>query len=57
MNGGFMKKTKTDYSNPAISNKKSIEKDKHHISWKNHNTDNYIKESLKNYLKNQEKNV
>ena len=52
-----MKKTKTDYSNPVISNKKSIEKGKCNISWKNHNIDNYIKEALKNYLENQEKNA
>lgn len=37
--------------NPKISNKQLIEKDKHHISWKNHGIDNYIAEALENYLK------
>lgn len=41
--------------NPEISNKKTIEKDKHHISWKNHNIEQYIKKSLQEYLKIKEK--
>jgi len=32
-----------------------IQKDKHHISWKNHNIDSYIAEAMKEYLKKQEK--
>jgi len=30
--------------------KKNKEKDKHHISWKNHGIDHYITTALKNYL-------
>jgi len=30
-----------------------IRKDLHHISWKNHNTDSYIEQALKEYLKNE----
>jgi len=34
-----------------------IDRDKHHISWKNHGIDEYIKTALKQYKKNQgEKN-
>ncbi len=29
-----------------------IDRDIHHISWKNHGIDNYIKKALANYLKN-----
>ena len=36
-------------------NKKLVEKDKHHISWKNHGIDQYISESLKEYLKQEAK--
>ena len=32
-------------------NKKLAEKDKHHISWKNHGIDDYIEESFQKYLK------
>jgi len=32
-----------------------IQKNKHHISWKNHNIEKYIKQSLQEYLKIQEK--
>ena len=32
-------------------NKKLAEKDKHHISWKNHGIDDYIEESYRKYLK------
>ena len=35
--------------------KQNEEKDKSHISWKNHNVGKYIKESLQEYLKIQEK--
>lgn len=35
--------------------KQSEEKEKHHISWKNHNVRQYIKESFQEYLKIQEK--
>ena len=31
-----------------------IDKDIHHISWKNHNIDSYIKQAMKEYLKKQE---
>ncbi len=30
-----------------------IDRDIHHISWKNHGVDNYIKKALANYLKKQ----
>ena len=29
---------------------KEIEKNKHHISWKNHNIDQYINKAIENYL-------
>ncbi len=32
-------------------NKKLVEKDKHHISWKNHGIDDYIEQSFHKYLK------
>ena len=35
--------------------KKNEEKGKSHISWKNHNVGQYIKESFQEYLKIQEK--
>ena len=31
-----------------------IQKDIHHISWKNHNIDSYIEQAMKEYLKKQE---
>ncbi len=32
---------------------KKIDRDIHHISWKNHGVDNYIKNALADYLKKQ----
>ena len=34
-----------------LKNKETIEKDKSHISWKNHGIDQYIKDALKEYIK------
>ena len=36
-------------------NKKLAEKDKHHISWKNHGIDDYIEESFQKYLEKKKK--
>jgi len=38
-----------------IKNKKLAEKDKHHISWKNHGIEEYIEHTFQKYMKNQEK--
>ena len=38
-----------------MNNRKLIEKDKHHISWKNHGIEKYIEDALENYLKQKEK--
>ena len=36
-------------------NKELAEKDKHHISWKNHGIDKYISDALKEYEKKEDK--
>jgi len=36
-------------------NQPIIEKDKHHISWKNHNIDFYIKKALDEFLKKEKR--
>ena len=36
-------------------NQELIKKDMHHISWKNHGTEQYIADALKEYLKTKEK--
>jgi len=40
--------------NPSNKDTKLIERDKHHISWKNHGIDQFIKAALKNYLQKKE---
>ena len=37
-----------------IKNKKLAEKDKHHISWKNHGIEEYIEHAFQKFMKNQE---
>jgi len=36
-------------------NKELIEKNKHHISWKNHGINQYINKALENYLQKKER--
>ena len=40
--------------NPSNKDAKLIERDKHHISWKNHGIDQFIKAALENYLQKKE---
>ena len=40
--------------NPSDKNAELIQKDKHHISWKNHGIDQLIKSALENYLQRKE---
>lgn len=44
------KKIKKDTTNLKTSNKKLDEKNKHHISWKNHGIDEYIEKAFVTYL-------
>ena len=39
---------------PSKKNSELIQKNKHHISWKNHGIDQFIKTALENYLQKKE---
>jgi hypothetical protein len=50
-----LKKIEKDYTNSKTSNKKLDEKNRHHISWKNHGIADYIRDAEIEYLKKQQK--
>ena len=50
-----LKKIEKDYTNSKTSNKKLDEKNRRHISWKNHRIADYIRDAEIEYLKKQQK--
>ena len=50
-----LKKIEKDYTKSKTSNKKLDEKNRRHISWKNHGIADYIRDAEIEYLKKQQK--
>ncbi len=51
MNQKFLSKYDSHIKEYYLIKKKNENKDKHHISWKNHGIDQYIQQALQTYLK------